>query len=588
MSPLTKRPTAARVAVVIVGALVLASGALAGTRGVMLRDSVLPGVRVAGIDVGMLERSHARARIHAEVARRLERRLVVRIEDASFTTRARDVFALDAAASERAAYEAKRDEIVDHLLSVASPIPLAREVDPILRIRREGRKELRRQVLRLTERPANARIRMKGLTPVVLPGKPGTTVPQGLLETALRDAVLAGREVVRLEARRQEPPIRDAAAARAASLASTAVSAPVHLYLRGDEVGTLTREDLAALLRFEPRRSGYAVTLARVPLGKKAAPLVEGATRRPVAARFAIDGTRVRVVPSKAGLRVDQAKTARAVRSVAVRGGARAASIALERYAGELTTRDAKKLGIREQLVSYTTEMGESSANRIWNVQLLGRYLDGTIVRAGETFSYNEVMGPRTVERGFREGQMIFGGVLIPSIGGGVCQTATTIFNAAFEAGLPISDRRNHSFYISHYPMGRDATVNWGTQDFVFENDLDHAILIKAHGTSSTFTVAFYGTKQGRKVVATTSEPTNYTQPELQYAVDPSAPAGSVRTTGGGGPGFDVNVHRRVYERGKLIREDDFFSRYVPENPTQIHGPGSTPPGPYFTLPTSA
>jgi vancomycin resistance protein YoaR len=81
--------------------------------------------------------------------------------------------------------------------------------------------------------------------------------------------------------------------------------------------------------------------------------------------------------------------------------------------------------------------MGESSPNRIWNVHLLGNYLDGTILEAGETFSYNEVVGPRTIERGFREGQMIFGGRLIPSIGGGVCQTATTIFNAAFEAGLP-------------------------------------------------------------------------------------------------------------------------------------------------------
>ena len=75
---------------------------------------------------------------------------------------------------------------------------------------------------------------------------------------------------------------------------------------------------------------------------------------------------------------------------------------------------------------------------------------------------------------------MILGGVLIPSIGGGVCQMATTIFNAAFEAGLPMRERHNHSCYISHYPMGRDATVSWGGPDLVFRNDLDHAILIKA------------------------------------------------------------------------------------------------------------
>jgi hypothetical protein len=97
--------------------------------------------------------------------------------------------------------------------------------------------------------------------------------------------------------------------------------------------------------------------------------------------------------------------------------------------------------------------------------------------------------------------------------------------------------------------------------------------------------VTFYGTRQGRKVIATTSAPTAYTSPTLQYAVDPAAPAGSVRTEPGGGPGFSVNVHRKVLENGKVIRQDNFFTRYTPQNPTAVYGPGATPPGPYFTLP---
>jgi len=183
---------------------------------------------------------------------------------------------------------------------------------------------------------------------------------------------------------------------------------------------------------------------------------------------------------------------------------------------------------------------------------------------------------------------MIIGSLLLPAIGGGVCQTATTIFNAAFEAGLPILARSNHAFYISHYPMGRDATVSWGGPEFVFKNDLKHAILIDVSYTSSTFTVSFYGTKQGRRVESTTSEPTSYTQPTLQYAVDLGAPRNSVHRTSAGGPGFDVSVHRTVWERGKILREDDFFTRYKPENPTAIYGPGKKPPGDYFYLPSSA
>ena len=185
-------------------------------------------------------------------------------------------------------------------------------------------------------------------------------------------------------------------------------------------------------------------------------------------------------------------------------------------------------------------------------MHLLGDYLDGTIIKPGQVFSYNAEVGPRTVERGFREGQMIFGGVLIPSIGGGVCQTATTVFNAAFEAGLPIKERTNHSFYISHYPMGRDATVSWGGPDLVFKNDLEARDPDQGDRTRTRPSrCPSTGRSRGARSSSTTSETTNYTQPRLQYAVDPSAPPNSVRTAAGGGPGFDVNVHRKVLREGE-------------------------------------
>ena len=121
-----------------------------------------------------------------------------------------------------------------------------------------------------------------------------------------------------------------------------------------------------------------------------------------------------------------------------------------------------------------------SSANRVFNVALLAKLLDGTIVKPGATFSFNETVGKRTAERGFREGQAIENGVLVPSIGGGVCQAATTVFDAAFAAATSISHRVNHSFYISHYPLGLDATVADTGPDFTFVNDTKNAIVIKA------------------------------------------------------------------------------------------------------------
>jgi vancomycin resistance protein YoaR len=181
---------------------------------------------------------------------------------------------------------------------------------------------------------------------------------------------------------------------------------------------------------------------------------------------------------------------------------------------------------------------------------------------------------------------MIVGSLVLPSIGGGVCQTATTLFNDAFETGLPILERTNHNLYLSHYPLGRDATVSWGGPDLVFKNDLRHAILITRSYTDQTLTFTFWGTPQGRRVVAETGPKEDYRTPSMSYAIDPAAPSRSVRVvSGSGAEGFSVTVKRTVYERGKVLRRDSFRSTYIPEGPTTVYGPGGHPPGPYFVLP---
>jgi vancomycin resistance protein YoaR len=184
---------------------------------------------------------------------------------------------------------------------------------------------------------------------------------------------------------------------------------------------------------------------------------------------------------------------------------------------------------------------------------------------------------------------MIIGSLVLPSIGGGVCQTATTLFNDAFEIGLPILARTNHNLYLAHYPIGRDATVAWGGPDFRFKNDLKHAILIKTSYTDATLTFTFYGTSEHRRVVSHTGAMVNWTNPSMNYAVDPTARRGSVKVVPGTGEkGFDVTVDRTVYAAsGKELRHDTFKSHYIPDSPTTVYGPGKTPPGPYIVIPTT-
>jgi vancomycin resistance protein YoaR len=575
--------------VFLVAALAIAvAGVAVLARAYTLRDSVLPGVSVAGVDVGGLAPADARARIDTELGARLDEPVELVVGGKSLRVIPSNIFQVDGAASERAAYDSARDSVSARIGALAVPFAVHRDVQPVLRVHESGRAALADELAALTKRAVSARVSMEGSDAVVVPGREGTAIDDDAVLTSLRETALAGLPSFDVQLQRVEPPISTEAAERAATTARTIAAAPVRLKLEGEGgIGQLGRVQLASLLRFEPKAGAVNVVLDSAVIERKLHPLVKPFTRKPVDATFRVSGDRAYVIKAKNGTTLDVKGAQSAIYEAGTGAGRRLAVLGLATLAPELTTKDAKALGIREPISTFTTDMGLSSSNRIWNVHLLGNYLDGTIVKAGETFSYNEVVGPRTIERGFREGQMIFGGILIPSIGGGVCQTATTMFNAAFEAGLPVTERHNHSWYISHYPMGRDATVSWGGPDLVFKNDLKQAILIDVSYTDATFTISFYGTKQGRKVTSTTASPTNYTQPKMQYAIDPTATPGSKTVVAGGGPGFDTNVHRKVYEHGKLIREDDFFTRYTPENPTTVYGPGGKPPGPYIVLPTS-
>ena len=434
-------------------------------------------------------------------------------------------------------------------------------------------------------KPAPARIAMRGLEPDVTPARSGVTLDQDALLRGLRLGALGGPGALDARLRRSSVELDTKAAEEAAETAREVVSAPVQLRFRDRAVGELTPSRLARLLRFKQRRDRFVVTFDAERLAGAVRPALAPWRERATNARFKVNGKRVQILPSRPGLDVNP-KLAVASVTAAAYSPTRAATLALRETRADRTTREAEALGIRRRISTFTTEMGPSSSNRIHNVHLMAQFIDGTIIKPGESFSFNDRVGPRTAERGFREGQMIIGSLLLPAIGGGVCQTATTLFNNAFELGMPIQRRYNHSFYISHYPMGRDATVSWGGPDLVFRNDLRSGILIKASYTNETLTFSFYGSDPKRRVVSSTGPQVNWRAPQTTYAYDPYAPRGSVRTVAGSNqPGFDVTVTRKIWERGKLKRKDSFTSAYIAVGPTAIYGPGRTIPGPYFVLP---
>jgi hypothetical protein len=167
----------------------------------------------------------------------------------------------------------------------------------------------------------------------------------------------------------------------------------------------------------------------------------------------------------------------------------------------------------------------------------------------------------------------------VPSIGGGVCQAATTVFDTVFHGGYQVTHRMNHSFYIAHYPLGLDATVADAGPDFTFVNDTPNALVIKATASPQTMTVTFLSRPLGRQVTYRTSQPTAYVNPKKRYYASPDAAPGTISQTTLGERGFFVTVARRVLGgNGKLLHEDSFSSKYIPEDAIYVVGKGGKLP----------
>jgi vancomycin resistance protein YoaR len=213
------------------------------------------------------------------------------------------------------------------------------------------------------------------------------------------------------------------------------------------------------------------------------------------------------------------------------------------------------------------------------NIHRIAEEIDGAIVPPGATFSVNSHVGPRTTAKGYVLAPMIFDGEFRDDVGGGVSQFATTMFNAIFFGGYRIESYKAHSYYISRYPAGREATISWQHPDLRFTNNSSSGILIKTAYSSTSITVSFYGDKEGRTVRAEAGPRTNFTEPEEQRKENPALQPGEERVAQGGGQGFDIVVMRIITKDGKETRTR-FFTRYKAQPRIIEFGPGEPSPSP--------
>lgn len=297
-------------------------------------------------------------------------------------------------------------------------------------------------------------------------------------------------------------------------------------------------------------------------------PLVSSA---PVSAERKQEGDRVWIEPDLPGRALDRAALAEQVRAVA-RGERRFAAPVVE-VAAPVTAESLRAMGIEALRGKATTYFDPGNRPRSHNLLLAAQTIGTRMLAPGETFSYNQVVGERTMARGYQVAKVILGDALVPGLGGGICQVSSTIYVAALKAGVTVVDRTNHSLVVSYLSPGLDATVSWGGPEFVLRNDTDKYLLLSvASEAPGSITARFFGPAGGNfalepVVLARFPAPVHVTQ-------DPTLPAGQMVVEQEGQPGTKAALYRNAGGARELVN----ISWYSPVPHRVRHG--TKPPDP--------
>ena len=575
---------------VVAGLLVLVALVAAGVR--LARPGVLPGTVVADpdvvaqasddadehvLEVGGLDRDELEATLAAYGDQRGSEPIRVAADDDEVTTTAAEAgYAFDVEATADAVW--RRGRQLNPIAAAADHVRAFRQstiIPPSDGVGATTVEEWASEVAAtLDEEPVHGEVAFDGARVEVTEPEAGREVDrEALAEDGARVAALPGAQEVAAEYAVLEPEHEPEEIADLAADAERAVSAPVHL-VRGDAALEFSPEQIGDLLAAgldadvePPEDSPFGIDPddvdALVDEEQRAAVATD-----PVDAQIFIAGGTPEIEPSEDGFAFDPERTAEQLASVAVNeessdGAPREAELDGETVEPDRTTADAEDLQITEQVSSFTTNHA-AGQSRVVNIQRMADIVSGVLVEPGEEFSINDHVGPRTRAKGFVEGGIILRGEFVDAVGGGVSQFATTFFNAAWFGGYEILEHRPHSYYISRYPMGHEATLDYGSLDVRIRNDSPHGLLITTSYTASSITVSFWGT-DWVDVTSSTSGATNVRAPETEYEENPSLDPGEERVIQSGRNGFDVTYRRVLDYHNGGTDEEVYTHRYVPE-----------------------
>ena len=223
----------------------------------------------------------------------------------------------------------------------------------------------------------------------------------------------------------------------------------------------------------------------------------------------------------------------------------------------EVTLDDLSKEAFPQILGTFTTTYSASNENRETNLKLSSEKINGTIIMPGETFSYNKIVGERTIAKGYKEAVVYSGGKVINGIGGGICQLSSTLYNAVVYANLEIVSRSNHMFLTSYVTAGRDATVSWGTLDFAFKNTRKYPIKVVSIVKNGLVTIEIQGLKEEKEYeVVIENKVTEVIPYQVKYVKDNQLEEGETEIVQYGANGAKSITYKVLKYNGNVVSRE--------------------------------
>lgn len=389
-----------------------------------------------------------------------------------------------------------------------------------------------------------------------------------------------GRDAtVDLATRVLEPVTTAAAVTSAVDRIEAALAEPFRL-TRGDDAITIEPSEFATWLSVGAPDSDFAVELDQQALTTALEGRGERFEREAVSAQYRVDsGWRtydnkgsgtwdptpagVSIIEGNTGLAYDHEAAASQVVDL-YESGEHSAELELEVTEPRLTNERARQLRPDALLGTFTT-YEICCDNREHNIRRLADLVDGAMLLPGENYSVNDSVGPRTADKGFLPAGTIIEGELEDSVGGGISQTATTFYNAAFFAGIEVLEHRPHSWPISRYPLAREATFSYaGDLDINILNDTEGALIVTTRHGEDSVTFSIFGKDDGRTVTAQMGQPHDYTDYDTERRPTDELVRGQERVLQSGGRGFTVD-YQRIIDGGTTAGTENYSWTYPPK-----------------------